>query len=62
MIDLFHEPRIEKYDIIAVQEPWRNRYNYATYCPRDCSFVVVDSCQEGSRVCIFVNKRLPLST
>jgi ribonuclease HI/exonuclease III len=62
LIGLLQDKKATKYDIIAVQEPWRNQIDYATYNPRDSSFHVVDSRQKGSRTCIYVNKRIPTSS
>ena len=62
MIGLLQDPAIKAYDIIAVQEPWRNTYDHAVYNPRDSDFYVIDLKQQGSRVCTYVNKRISTSS
>jgi len=62
LIGLLQDPRTASYDIIAIQEPWRNPFDYAAYNPRSSPFHLVDAKKEGSRVSMYVNKKLSLST
>ncbi|KAL6152343.1 hypothetical protein ACJQWK_05935 [Exserohilum turcicum] len=62
MATLLRDPRIHEYDILAIQEPWRNPYMATTHHPAKdvfhlCYPVAAD--EEGpARVCFFVNKRI----
>ena len=62
MIGLLQDPSIAQFDIIAIQEPWRNKHDHATYNPRDSPFTVIDSRSSGSRVCTYINKRIAPSS
>jgi exonuclease III len=52
----------KNFDIIAIQEPWRNTYNYATYNPRTSDFHLVNKKQAESRVSIYVNKEISIGS
>jgi exonuclease III len=55
---LLADQRVKTYDILAVQEPWRNPYDSAAYNPRDSGFYIVDRKESGSRVSTYINKRI----
>lgn len=55
---LLADPRVKEYDILAIQEPWRNPYDSAAYNPRDSGFHIVDRKEDGSRVSTYINKRI----
>lgn len=59
---LLQDSSIDIFDIIAIQEPWRNPLNGASYNPGDSGFYLVDSREEGSRVCCYVNKRISIDS
>ena len=44
-----------KYDVLAIQEPWKNKQTGSTYCPRSSKYHLVHS-PEG-RAAIFVSRR-----
>ena len=44
-----------KYDLLAIQEPWINKYTKGTYCPRSSKYYLIHS-REG-RAAIFVSRR-----
>src|SRR5271170_7640074 len=54
---LFADPKTGDFDIIAVQEPWRNPYDSTAYNIRDSGFHLVDK-DRDSRVSIYINKRI----
>ena len=54
---LVTSPKAREVDIIAIQEPWVNTFQPATYCPHSCPFVPIFS-NQSKRSCILVNKRL----
>ena len=55
---LLADPRVNEFDIIAVQEPWRNTYDSTTYNPRDSGFHLIDIKDRDSRVSTYINKRI----
>jgi exonuclease III len=61
MATLLRDPKINNYDILAIQEPWKNPFNETTHHPAKDEFHLYypTSEEEGpSRVCFFVNRRL----
>jgi hypothetical protein len=61
MVPLFEDPAVADFDIVAIQEPWRNPYTPTTYNRRQGNFHLVFP-PEGGRACIFINKRLHLDS
>ena len=55
---LIEDPRRKDFDIIALQEPWRNIYDHAAYNPRASGFHLIDNKRADSRVLIYVNKEI----
>jgi exonuclease III len=58
---LLRDPKIQEYDILALQEPWRNLFTSTTYNPISHSFHLCfpkDSKESPARVCFFVNRKL----
>jgi hypothetical protein len=47
MAPLLADPRIQDFDIIALQEPWTNRYKDTTYCPRAAPFFLAYPPEKG---------------
>jgi len=61
MATLLRDPRVAEYDVLAIQEPWRNPFMSTTHHPAKDIFHLCypDGDEEGpARVCFFVNKRL----
>ncbi|KAI3545670.1 zinc knuckle [Colletotrichum abscissum] len=61
MATLLRDPNIDNYDIIAIQEPWRNPYSATTHHPaKDRFHLCYPSSEENgpARVCFFINKKL----
>ena len=48
----------EEYDVLAIQEPWRNPHMPTTYCPRSSPYYLLYA-TEGGRACIYINKKYP---
>ena len=49
-----------KWDVILVQEPWRNPFGSGTYCPRSAGFTQIiakDTPEAPARACIFINNK-----
>ena len=55
---LLADPRVADFDIIAIQEPWRNTYDSSAYNTRDSGFHLVDKKDGDSRVSMYINKRI----
>ncbi|KAJ6439009.1 reverse transcriptase [Purpureocillium lavendulum] len=61
MATLPRDPRIQEYDIIAIQEPWRNPFSDTTHHPaKDLFHLCYPRMEEGesARVCFFISKQL----
>lgn len=62
MATLLRDPRVADYDVLAIQEPWRNPFMSTTHHPAKNIFHLcypdVKEGEEPARVCFFVNKRL----
>jgi hypothetical protein len=59
MLPLFANSVLLKFDIIALQEPWRNKDFYTTYHPLKDRFSLVYPPPPLIRTCFYINKRLP---
>ncbi len=61
MSSLLKDPYIKSYDILAIQESWRNNFTPTTHHLLKDSFRLYDprwnNLEEKARVCFFVNKR-----
>lgn len=61
MATLLRDPRIQEYDILAIQEPWKNPFSATTHHPaKDFFHLCYPAMEEGesARVCFFINKQL----
>ena len=58
LIPLLQDENIHKYDIIAIQEPWRNPFMKTSYNPSTSLFHLAYPPFKETRVCFYVNKRL----
>jgi hypothetical protein len=61
MASFFRDPKVLEYDIIAIQEPWRNPYTATTHNPIAQQYHLMfpkDTREQPARVCFFVSKRL----
>jgi len=55
MIALLQEKKIQEYDILMIQEPWRFRKGAKTYNPSRANFALEDN---DGRTCFYINKRI----
>ena len=62
MIPLFENPLTPTYDILAIQEPWRNPFQHTTNHRLAQFFELSYYLHKDTRVCFFINKRLALSS
>ncbi len=63
MASMLRDPQTWEYDILAIQEPWRNSFNNSTHHPCKDRFhlvypTAIDLELGPARVCFFVNTRL----
>src|ERR1700709_1096196 len=54
---LVSSPAARKYDILAIQEPWINPFQPATYCPSSSPFLPIFGAI-SKRSCLLINKKL----
>jgi ribonuclease HI len=62
LANLFEDPRILKYDVLAIQEPWRNPFVATTYHPLKEHFRLTYLDNATTRVCFYINTRIDPST
>ncbi|KAM3547744.1 hypothetical protein ARSEF4850_009829, partial [Beauveria asiatica] len=62
LASLFSDSRVLEYDILAIQEPWRNPYIDTTYHPLKKHFRLTYLADSGTRVCFYIHRRLDPST
>lgn len=62
LADLFQKPRVLEYDILAIQEPWRNTFIATSYHPLKTHFQLAYLDNATTRVCFYINKRIDPST
>jgi hypothetical protein len=55
MIPFLTDPRVQNYDIIAVQEPWRNPKMSITYRSRNVGFYLTYKLDPSTRVCFYIS-------
>ncbi|KAH7117323.1 hypothetical protein EDB81DRAFT_915985 [Dactylonectria macrodidyma] len=58
LVNLFQGPRVLKYDILAIQEPWRNRFIATMYHPLKSHFQLPYLDNAATRVCFYISKRM----
>ena len=61
MATLLRDPGIHDFDIIAIQEPWRNPYSATTHHPAKDRFHLcypTGHTEGTARVCFFINKMI----
>ena len=58
MIPLLADPRTQEYDIIAVQEPWRNPHAATTLSSYQSGFHLLYRPGGDTKVCFYVNDRI----
>lgn len=60
MIPLLEDTRVHDFDIIAIQEPWRNKFTPTSYCPSRLPFYLAYPQFPEAGVCCYINKRLAI--
>lgn len=62
LASLFQDRWITDFDLISVQEPWRNPYVATTYHPLKAHFHLTYLEDKETRVCFYINRRIDPST
>ena len=62
LASMFRNRRILEYDILAIQEPWRNPFIDTTYHPLKEHFHLTYLADGGTRVCFYISKRIDAAT
>jgi hypothetical protein len=62
LASLFQDPRVLEYDILVIQEPWRNPFIATSYHPLKAHFQLTYLDNATTRVCFYINKRIDPST
>ena len=62
LASLFQDPRVLEYDVLTIQEPWRNPFIATSYHPLKAHFQLTYLDDATTRVCFYINKRIDPST
>jgi hypothetical protein len=62
LASLFQDARVLEYDILAIQEPWRNPFIATSYHPLKTHYQLTYMNDTSTRVCFYINKRIDPST
>jgi len=62
LASLFQDRWISEYDVLAIQEPWRNPVIATSYHPLKTHFHLTYFDDKETRVCFYINKRVDAST
>jgi exonuclease III len=58
LIPLLRDTGVKEFDILAIQEPWRNPFTTTGYNPSKSEFYLAYPPRELTRTCFYINKRL----
>ena len=58
LASLFQDPGILEYDILAIQEPWRNPFINTSYHPLKTHFHLAYLGDPATRGCLYINKQI----
>ena len=61
LASLLQEPEYKEFDILAIQEPWRNPFVTTGYNTQTSGFYLAYPPFLLTRVCFYINKRLDIS-
>ena len=62
MAPLLADPEVQKYHILAIQEPWKNPTIHTSYNPSSSAFHLVYRPKENTRVAFYINKELEVES
>ena len=58
MIPLLADKRLQEYDVLAIQEPWKSDFVPTSYNPRDSGFHLLFKPGGDTRVCFYISTRI----
>ena len=58
LVSLLRDPACKEYDVLAIQEPWRNPFVTTGYNPPASDFYLTYPPFKLTRVCFYINKKL----
>ena len=58
MLPLLADKETGKYQVLAIQEPWKNTRNFSSYNPSSSRFHLAGSAEGDMRVCFYINKEI----
>ena len=62
LIGLLNDKKVDKFDFLAIQEPWRNPISIGKgYNPGNSQFYLIEKDSKDAKTAIYVNKRIPRS-
>ena len=59
---LLNDPIARKADVLAIQEPWQNVHTKSSYNPGNSGFFLSHKGEIGTRVCLYINKRIDVDS
>jgi len=62
LASLFQDQWISEFEVLAIQEPWRNPLIATSYHPLKTHFQLAYLNDKNTRVCFYINKRIDAST
>jgi hypothetical protein len=62
LASLFQDRWISQFDILAIQEPWRNPFIATSYHPLQTHFQLLYMEDNDTRVCFYINRQIDAST
>ncbi|QKX57721.1 uncharacterized protein TRUGW13939_04840 [Talaromyces rugulosus] len=62
LASLFQDSRVLEYDVLAIQEPWRNPFTATSYHPLKTHYHLTYMDDANTRVCFYINKRIDPSS
>ena len=62
MIALLNDPVTREADMLAIQELWQNVYTKSSYNPGNSRFFLLYKGEAGTRVYLYINKRIDIDS
>jgi hypothetical protein len=62
LVPLLQDARVHEFNILAIQEPWRNPLITTSYNPQNAPFYLTYPPKPLSRVYVYINKRIHLNS
>jgi hypothetical protein len=62
LASLFQDNKVLEYEILVIQEPWRNPFITTSYHPLKAHFQLTYLDDAATRLCFYINKRIDPGT